>query len=80
MKKTPTDPQEKPLQLSPVILLLGTLADATWRMFVPTVVLALLGAYGDTKFDTAPLFTIIGGFGGFGISGYLIYRQLKKDF
>ena len=80
MSKTPTRPEKTPPKSSPVVLLLGTLADTTWRMFVPTVLLALLGAYADTKLHTEPVFTIIGGFGGFAASCYLIYRQLKKDF
>ncbi len=80
MSKTPTSPHGKPSKSSPVVLMLGTLADTTWRMFIPTVVLALIGAYLDAKLRSVPILTIIGGFGGFGLSSYLIYRQLKKDF
>ena len=80
MSKTPIDHEEKAPSKPPVVLLLGTLADVTWRMFVPTVGLALIGAYFDTKQDGFPLFSLLGGGFGFVIAFYLIYRQLKKDF
>lgn len=80
MSKTPISKKETPPSESPVVLLLGTLGDVTWRMFVPTVGLALIGAYFDTKLATAPIYTAVGGLVGFVVAFYLIYRQLKKDF
>lgn len=80
MSKTPTHPKETPPRISPtVVLLLGTIADTTWRLFVPTVLLALIGAHFDIKYAIAPIFTVLGSIIGAAIAGYLVYRQLKKD-
>lgn len=80
MRKTTTTTEGTKPTSSPVVLLLGTIADTTWRMFLPTIALAALGLYIDKRLGTAPLLAAIGGFGGLGASSYLIYRQLKKDF
>ena len=80
MRKTTTKSEGARPNASPVVLLLGTIADTTWRMFLPTIALAALGLYIDKRLGTAPLLAAIGGFGGLAASSYLIYRQLKKDF
>ena len=46
-------PVEPPKQ-STVLLLLGTIADTTWRMFVPIVGLLLLGVWVDRSYGTLP--------------------------
>lgn len=80
MRKTTTTTEGTKPTSSPVVLLLGTIADTTWRMFIPSIALAALGLYIDKQLGTAPLLAAIGGFGGLAASSYLIYRQLKKDF
>ena len=82
MSKTPKDDQETPLlprSKRPAVFLLGTIADVTWRLFVPTMALTLLGLYADTRLDLRPILTATGGILGFGLSAYLVYRQIMKD-
>ena len=68
-------PGEPPNQ-STVLLLLGTIADTTWRMFIPIVGLLLLGVWLDKTYDTLPWATIILTIIGIGIAGELVRRQL----
>lgn len=71
LPKTPTDPDR------PVLTLLVTLADTTWRIAVPTVVLALAGLKLDLVCHTALWFTLTGTIIGFGFAALLVRRQLK---
>lgn len=70
------DAQMTPGQ-SPVVLLLGTIADTTWRMFVPTVSSIMLGLWADISWGTKPWMTVIGIVVGVGITSLLIKQQLK---
>lgn len=70
---TPTPPNS-----TTVVLLFGTLADTTWRMFVPTLGLTFGGVYLDRIIGTKPLLTIVGIVLGCIIAGYLIKRQFRK--
>lgn len=54
-----SDGQKKP-DADTVMVLLGTIGDTTWRMFVPSVGLTLLGVWADKQFDTKPWLMIIG--------------------
>lgn len=36
------------------MMIVGTIGDTTWRMFVPSVGLTLLGVWLDGQFDTKP--------------------------
>ena len=72
---TPVPPPDR----SPVVLLLGTIADTTWRMFVPTVGGMSLGYFADQAMKTKPWLFIAGlGIGSI-IAGVLITKQLKKS-
>lgn len=70
---SPTPPEK-----STVILLISDIGDVTWRMFVPTVGLALVGVYFDRQFDTAPWIMLVGASIGAVISGMLIKKQLQR--
>lgn len=59
------------------ILLLLTIADATWRAFVPTIGGTILGVTLDNIFRTAPLLTTILIIAGFATSGLLITLQIR---
>jgi len=63
---------------SPVVLLLGTIGDTTWRMFIPTIGLTLLGVYGDNTFTTKPWLTIVGIITGTVFAGLLVRNQLRN--
>lgn len=41
-------------------VILKTMGDTTWRMFVPTALFTLLGVWLDSQFDTKPWLMIIG--------------------
>lgn len=80
MSTSPNNSDDKPTppSRSTVVLLLGTLADTTWRMFVPIIGLCLLGRYIDHLADSMPWGTVIGLLLGCIISVLLVLRQLKK--
>lgn len=72
------DNNQTPPSASTVILLLGTIGDTTWRMFVPTIGLTILGVYLDNQFDTKPWLTVAGIVIGTVIAGLLIRSQLRN--
>ena len=69
--------QEPPRNPSAAMLLLGTIADTTWRMFIPIIGLLLIGDWLDRTYGTKPWLMLIGAAAGIGISWYLIRKQLK---
>ncbi len=81
MSKLPNeeaDPRETPRPKSTAILLLGDIADTTWRMFVPTVGLAALGFVLDQQINTTPWLFILGFVLGCVITGVLIKKLFEK--
>ncbi len=60
-----------------VLVLFGTVADTTWRMFVPTLVGLALGLWADSAYNTKPLWTLVGVIVGVAVCLGLIYIQLK---
>ena len=80
MSTSPNDSDDKsvPPSSSTVILLLATIGDTTWRMFVPTVGLTVIGVLLDQQFDTLPWISLGGLLIGSIIAGFLIRQQLRK--
>jgi hypothetical protein len=72
------DEQPTPPDQSTVVLLLGTIGDTTWRMFVPTIGLLLIGDWLDRTFNTKPILIITGIVLGSIIAGLLVRNQLRK--
>lgn len=70
--------QPVPPTKSTVVLLLNTIGDTTWRMFVPTIGFTILGVIADNSFKTKPWMTIAGIIVGVVLATLLIRRQLKK--
>lgn len=62
---------------SAAVLLVLTIADTTWRAFVPTIGGTLLGIGLDFIFNVAPWFTIIMIAVGCATSAWLIALQLR---
>lgn len=60
-----------------VLVLFSTVADTTWRMFVPTLLGLALGLWADNTFSTKPLFTLTGVIVGVIVCLGLIYAQMK---
>ena len=63
---------------SSALYLIATMADTTWRMFVPTVGLLVCGNWIDGIYNTRPWFMLLGAIVGAGIATYLIKRQLER--
>lgn len=72
------DDQPTPPDTSTVVLLLGTIGDTTWRMFVPTIGMTLVGVAADNTFGTKPWLTVAGIMFGTALAALLVRRQLQK--
>jgi F0F1-type ATP synthase assembly protein I len=57
---------------------MGTIADTTWRMFTPVLVLLVVGFWLDNKFHTKPWLVLSGVFIGFGLAIALIWQQYRQ--
>ncbi|NCU29125.1 AtpZ/AtpI family protein [Candidatus Saccharibacteria bacterium] len=77
----PTNGGQKSNEVETMKVLLGTIGDTTWRMFVPSVGFTLLGVYLDEQFQTKPWLMIIGILIGF-LGAFLLVKaqvgRLKK--
>lgn len=80
MSKLPTtgSAHETPPRKSAAVLLLGDIADTTWRMFVPTLGALLLGRWADTQLGTGPWGVLIGAIVGFAVAIWLVTKQVKR--
>jgi F0F1-type ATP synthase assembly protein I len=74
-KKTMNQP---PTMTKAAILLLATIADTTWRAFVPTIGGTILGIALDNTLHTAPLMTTLLIIVGFVLSTLLIILQIRS--
>lgn len=72
------DKKTTPPDQSTVILLLGTMGDTTWRMFVPTIGLTVLGLLADKWLHTTPWIMIVGIVLGALGAFILVRRQMKE--
>lgn len=70
------DESPAPPEKSTAILLLGTVADTTWRMFIPTIGLMLVGIMLDKSLHMKPWCMIVGLIVGTIITVLLVRRQL----
>lgn len=71
--KTPVPPDQ-----STVVLLLGTIGDTTWRMFIPTIGLTVAGLVIDKLLYTKPWIMIVGMIVGTLFAYLLVRRQIRK--
>jgi multisubunit Na+/H+ antiporter MnhC subunit len=67
-----------PRTTNAAILLLLTIADTTWRAFVPTIGGTILGVILDNALGLAPLLTTIMIIVGFATSALLIALQIRS--
>ncbi len=72
-----TVPEDSPSE-STTLMLIATMADTTWRMFVPTVALLLLGNWCDDRLHTTPWLMLTGAVLGGILAWWLIKRQMKR--
>ncbi len=60
------------------LYLIATMADTTWRMFVPTIALILVGNWLDRYYGLKPWLMLLGALAGTIIAAYLIKQQLQR--
>ncbi len=63
---------------SPHLYLILSMMDTTWRMFVPTIGLLLVGVALDDRYGTKPWLMLLGTSLGALIAVYLVKRQLRS--
>ena len=80
MSTSQNDGEKKPTppDASTVILLLTTIGDTTWRMFIPTIGWTVLGLLADKALQTTPWIMIVGIVAGAYLAYVLVKRQIKK--
>lgn len=72
-----SDGQKTPPESSSTVVLM-TIADTTWRMFVPSIGCTLLGVWLDSKWDTSPWLLFAGVILGFLVAAFAVWQQYKK--
>lgn len=80
MSTSPNSGDDNNLPPSPstVILLFATMADTTWRLFIPSVGLTIAGLMLDKQLKTTPWFMVAGIILGCTIAILLILAQMRK--
>ena len=68
---------EKKTEVDTARVLLGTIGDTTWRMFVPSVGFTLLGVWADAQLDTKPWLMVVGIVVGFTGAALLVKKQIS---
>ncbi|OYW42434.1 hypothetical protein B7Z28_01525 [Candidatus Saccharibacteria bacterium 32-45-3] len=74
--KRPVSYGQKSTEVDSVKVLLVTIGDTTWRMFVPAVGLTLLGVWADVQFGTKPWLMVAGIVLGFLGAFLLVKKQI----
>lgn len=76
--KNETEPERTQAQGRKYALeLIVSMADTTWRMFVPPALLVPAGLWADLKWDTRPWLTMAGLVVGLTLSVLLVRAQLR---
>lgn len=70
------NPKTPPEKSSTVVFM--TMADTTWRMFVPGIGGTFLGIWADRTFGTTPWLLLLGALIGLIIAGVAVRLQYKK--
>lgn len=79
MQKAPRDTEKPPKPTrSQTAILLTAMADTSWRMFVPTIGMLLLGRWIDSWLGTTPIALLIGLTLGVIASIWLVTKQIKE--
>lgn len=77
-KPDTTSSSREPHSSSAGSMILLDMADTTWRMFVPTIGLLMLGRWLDTRYGFKPWLMLAGVALGALIAALLIRRQLTR--
>jgi hypothetical protein len=73
-----TQDQPTPRNDDGALQLILSMADTTWRMFVPPAIVVPAGIYGDLQLGTKPWLTIVAAAAGLAVSVLLVKRQLRQ--
>lgn len=76
--KRPINSGQESTEVETIKVLMGTIGDTTWRMFVPSVGFTLLGTYLDGLLQTKPWLMIAGIVVGFLGAFLLVKFQLDR--
>jgi hypothetical protein len=68
----------QPPNLPSTVILMLTIADTTWRLFVPSVGLTIVGLVLDKLLGTTPWVMVAGIIIGIAIAIWLVRLQIKK--
>ena len=68
---------EKKTEVDTARVLLGTIGDTTWRMFVPSVGFTLLGVWADLQLGTKPWLMVVGIVVGCTGAALLVKKQIS---
>lgn len=74
-----SDGANQPTRNRVVMYLIVTMADTTWRMFIPVIGLFLAGFWLDKQLNSSPWWMICGIIVGSVLAGLLIRQQLKRS-
>lgn len=69
-------PDRRPADTETMAVILGTIGDTTWRMFVPSVGGTLFGVWLDSVFGTKPWLMAVGIVLGLVFAFVLVQRQV----
>lgn len=72
-----SDGHESPSGRSSTVVLM-TMADTTWRMFVPSIGCTFLGIWLDSKWQTTPWLMFAGILLGFTVASLAVWLQYRK--
>ena len=75
--KRPVSDGQKSSDIETVPMLLMTIGDTTWRMFVPSVGFTLLGVWADVQLDTKPWLMVVGIVVGCTGAALLVKKQIS---
>lgn len=75
--KKPASEREVPTKRA-ALFVLGTIADTTWRIFLPVLGGIAAGAWLDRAYGSAPFAMLSGTVLGALMSGGLVYLQIKQ--
>jgi F0F1-type ATP synthase assembly protein I len=76
--KKPASTRDEHEQTSAAVVVFGTVADTTWRLFVPVVVGCVLGVIADRVWSVKPFATLSGIIIGVIVAVLLVRQQLKN--
>lgn len=77
MSDVPNDDGKPTPEPSPTMIVLATIGDTTWRMFVPVLGGALIGYGIDKLIASRPIGVLSGTFIGVALAVILVYLQYK---